>query len=190
MNHELSILIPALNEADNIGQLISRLTERLKSLTPSFEILVIDGGSKDNTRAVAKDAGARVIVQKTKGYGAAFKEALSNCSGAYIITMDADFSHDPYFVQDMWNNRLKADMIIASRYVPCGISDAPLSRRILSKILNTVFAFFIKMPVKDYSSGFRMYRRDRLNELSIQSNDYNILEEVLIRYYCDGNTVL
>ncbi|MFH1380028.1 MAG: glycosyltransferase [bacterium] len=182
----ISVLIPALNESGNIKELIGRIKNKLSLITDHFEIIVVDGGSHDNTQELARLSGAAVIKQHEKGYGAALKEGISMVQGEYIITMDADFSHDPYFIQEMWNKRDLSQVTIASRYVSCGSSDAPFIRNFLSRILNRMFSLLLHIPIKDFSSGFRMYKRDILQSVKLETNDYEVLEEILIKLYCEG----
>lgn len=186
MTIQLSILIPALNESGNIKKLIENIKRRLHSITDLYEIVVVDGGSTDGTQVLAKDAGAKIFQQKSRGYGAALRESFPLLQGEYIITMDADFSHDPFFIQEMWNKRGHASVIVASRYVACGSSDASFFRRLLSGILNKVFYLVLSIPIHDFSSGFRMYKKKALDSITIESKDYEILEEILIKLFCEG----
>lgn len=186
MTTQLSILIPALNESGNIKKLIENIKRRLHSITGLYEIVVVDGGSTDGTQVLAKDAGAKIFQQKGRGYGTALRESFPLLQGEYIITMDADFSHDPFFIQEMWNKRGNASVIVASRYVACGSSDATFFRRLLSSILNKVFYLVLSIPIHDFSSGFRMYKKKALDSITIESKDYEILEEILIKLFCEG----
>ena len=80
MTMDISILILTLNEESNITALIDMLRSRMKEMALSNEIVVIDGNSVDNTRAVAQQAGARVELQKEPGYGSAFRQGINVCS--------------------------------------------------------------------------------------------------------------
>jgi hypothetical protein len=100
--------------------------------------------------------------------------------------MDADLSHRPSFLQAFWRHRHDAEILIASRYVPGGRADVGVVRRALSIILNRVYARALTTPVRDLSSGFRMYRRDVLAGLPVVSRNFDMLEEILIRVDADG----
>src|SRR5207237_2093148 len=82
---ELSIILPAINEADNLSVLLPRLHDVAKSIG-SYEILVVDGGSTDDTPARATMHGAKVHFQKERGYGKALQEAFDLAQGKYIVT--------------------------------------------------------------------------------------------------------
>jgi len=77
--------------------------------------------------------------------------------------MDADLSHPPTFVADLWAHRDEAEVLVASRYVPGGAATMPLLRALLSRILNRVFARGLGVPLEDLSSGFRLYRTSVLD---------------------------
>jgi len=186
---ELSIILPAINEADNLSMLLPRLHDVAKTIG-SYEILVVDGGSTDDTAARAVTHGVRVHFQKERGYGNALKEAFALCRGRYILTMDADYSHDPYFIHDLYAARDRGAVVVASRYVPGGSSDVDGLRSVLSRVLNTLFRRVLSIPLRDMSSGFRLYRRDALEEIQITRRNFDALEEILIKIVGMGHTVV
>jgi dolichol-phosphate mannosyltransferase len=147
---------------------------------------VADGGSHDGTVEAARQRGARVIRQREPGYGAALLEGIQVSRAPYIVTMDADLSHRPVFLEDLWKHREEAEVLVASRYVPGGESRTHWFRRLCSRILNVVYTRLLSLPLHDISSGFRMYRRDILDGLRLQARDFDILEEILIKIYCQG----
>ena len=71
----------------------------------SFEILIVDGGSRDGTAEIAKKFGARVHLQSRPGYGNAYREGIALAKGKYILTMDADSSHPVEIFQEFWRLR-------------------------------------------------------------------------------------
>ncbi len=183
---QLSIVIPALNECDNVARLIPRLLEAIPAGITEYEVIVVDGHSCDGTPEVASALGARVVTQSCPGYGGALREGFAQARGEYILTMDADLSHPPVFLPAMWQARTEAEVVIASRYVPGGAADMPLLRRILSLILNMIFSRALSLPVRDVSSGFRLYKAAVLHRMSLQSVHFDVLEEILIQAYAQG----
>jgi dolichol-phosphate mannosyltransferase len=123
------------------------------------------------------------VVQKERGYGGALLAGFATASAAYVITMDADLSHPPTFICDLWKNRAGADLIIASRYVAGGGADMGCSRLLLSRILNAVYRVVLRLPVHDLSSGYRMYSKERLESLRLESRDFDVQEEILVLGY-------
>ena len=183
---DLAVLIPAWNERENLELLLPALRETLDGLGVRWEIIVADGGSRDGTAEAAARRGARVIQQRRPGYGAALMEAIAASQASYVVTMDADLSHRPTFIQDLWRHREEAEVLIASRYVPGGESQTHWFRRLCSRILNVTYARVLSLPLHDISSGFRMYRRDILLGLQCRARDFDILEEILIKVHALG----
>ena len=89
----------------------------------------------------------------------------------YILTLDADLSHDPDFIVKLWRSRERAEVVIASRYVRGGVAYMPRSRLILSRVLNAFFARGLGLPVRDLSSGFRLYRAAAVQGLAPRGHE-------------------
>src|SRR3954463_13856521 len=99
---QLSIVIPVLDERDNVAALLPRLDVVLQGLGCTSEVIVVDGGSRDGTADTARRLGARVLVQTLPGYGGALREGFAAAAGEYVLTLDADLSHDPDFIGKLW----------------------------------------------------------------------------------------
>ncbi len=183
---DVAVLVPAWNEARNIELLLPALREMFQNLGIEAEIIVVDGGSTDGTREAAERGGARVLLQRERGYGGALMAGFAATEAPYVITMDADLSHRPLFIEELWKRRGEAEVLIASRYVPGGRADMSRFRRMLSGILNAVYSRALTVKLRDLSSGFRMYRRDVIAQMPIHARDFDVLEEILIRAYNDG----
>jgi dolichol-phosphate mannosyltransferase len=183
---DLSVVIPVLNERDNLVTLLPRMQQVLAGLGCRSEVLVVDGGSTDGTAETAQGLGARILVQQTPGYGGALREGFAAATGEFLLTLDADLSHDPDFVVKLWRARQGADVVIASRYVRGGAAYMPLDRKVLSRVLNRFFAVGLGLPVRDLSSGFRIYRTRVLRSLECQGRNFDVLEEILVKAYAEG----
>ncbi len=94
---DISVILPVMNEAENLRVLIPRLIALLNRERISHEIIVIDGPSTDGTREVAQELGARVVEERKRGYAGALHTGIVEARGDYILTLDADQSHDPGF---------------------------------------------------------------------------------------------
>src|SRR6202047_4967423 len=185
----LSLVLPALNEGENLDRVLPELKKALVALGPTFEIIVVDGGSKDNTQEIVRKHGARSVNQKLPGVGGTYRSGFEQARGEYVITLDADGSHDPAFLKDLWAARTKGDVVIASRYVEGGAAERPFPRRVMSRILNITFGRGLSLPVHDLSSGYRLYRSAILRELELKATDFDVLEEILIRALAAGYRV-
>ena len=189
MKKDLSIIIPVKNEGGNISALLGELKCVADGLGVDYEIVVVDGCSDDDTVSLARALADKVIVQKEPGYGNALKEAFSASSGEYMLTMDGDLSHSPGFIRDIYGRKDSADLVIASRYVPGGRAIMPRWRKLLSIILNRVFSRVLSLPIRDISSGFRLYRSDILKGMDLRREDFSILEEIAILMWDRGYRV-
>jgi dolichol-phosphate mannosyltransferase len=103
--------------------------------------------------------------------------------------MDADLSHPPVFVADLWRARHTAEVLIASRYVRGGSARMPTTRLLLSRLLNAVFAAALGLPVKDLSSGFRLYRRQALAGNASTATNFAVLQEILVHAAATGGRI-
>lgn len=183
---DLTVVLPVLNERENVAALLPRLDAVLGQLDCASEVVVVDGGSQDGTAELARSLGARVIVQRAPGYGGALREGFAAAAGRYIVTLDADLSHDPDFIAKLWRARENADIVIASRYVKAGVAYMPFHRKVLSRILNRFFGIGLGLPVRDMSSGFRLYRTSLLTHLDLIGQNFDVLQEILVKAYAEG----
>jgi len=158
----------------------------LRELNAESALYIVDGGSTDGTPELAAELGAQVIQQKGRGYGGATRTAFEQIDAEYILTLDADFSHHPAFIRYLFAARHEAEIIIASRYASQGYADMPWTRKVLSGTLNWVFRHALDIPVRDLSSGFRLYHRRSIDRLGLQYDTYAILQEILVKAYCEG----
>jgi dolichol-phosphate mannosyltransferase len=183
---DITVVIPAWNERDNLDLLLPALREELAGLGLRAQVIVADGGSTDGTAETAARWGAEIVTQSERGYGAALLAGFAAAVAPYVVTMDADLSHRPAFLEAFWHHRHDAEILIASRYVPGGRADVSVIRRRLSIVLNRVYGRALSTPVRDLSSGFRMYRRDVLSGVRADSRGFDMLEELLIRVDAEG----
>src|ERR1700716_2068309 len=185
----LSLILPALNEGQNLDRVLPELKKALAVLGPTHEIIVVDGGSIDGTQDVVRKHEVRLVTQKLPGFGGAYRAGFEQARGEFLLTLDADGSHDPAFLADLWKARGEGNVVIASRYVPGGAAEMPAWRRWLSRILNVTFGRGLSLPVHDLSSGFRLYHRSVLHDLKLKATDFDVLEEILIRVLAAGYSV-
>jgi dolichol-phosphate mannosyltransferase len=186
---DLTVVIPALNEQENLEILLPLLRETIQDMGLQYEVVVVDGGSHDGSRMVSEQLGARVVSQQERGYGGALLAGFAAANTPYIVTMDADLSHQPMFLKDFWKQRSEAELLVASRYVPGGRAEMGRGRRMLSILLNRTFRRVLDLPLHDVSSGFRMYDRRVLATLELKARDFDALEEILVRIYIGGGRV-
>lgn len=183
---DVSVIVPALHEGPNLAVLLPRINQVLDGLGVVYETIVVTKEADDDTTDACEVAGSFLIEQSLPGYGGALIEGFRAAKGQYILTMDADLSHRPDFIEILWEHRDSAEVSVASRYVAGGAAHMPLTRTILSRALNVGFRHAIAMPIKDLSSGFRLYRATALPVENLRGHDFDLLEEILIKMYCEG----
>ncbi len=182
----LSVIVAVKEEGKNIEILLRGIRETLEEAEIPSQIIVVDGSSQDDTVERAESGADLVFVQKNPGYGNAFQEGLRAARGDYVLTMDGDLSHPPRFIAELYRQRKDAELIIASRWIEGGAAEMPWWRMALSRILNIVFSRVLFLPIRDVSSGFRLYRADILSDLDLQARDFSILEEIAIKIWNRG----
>lgn len=191
------VVIPSYNEKENIGSLI----EELLKVGSAIDVLVVDDNSPDGTSQVVKKSKSfnkRVfLITRTKkdGRGGAvldgFRWGLKNKKKyRYFFEMDADFSHKPEEIPGFLQKINECDVVIGSRYMKgSDIIGWPLSRKIFSKLANIYARFLLRIPITDYTNGFRLYKRsvlERINFSAIEKNGYIVLSEVAFQIHLAG----
>jgi glycosyltransferase involved in cell wall biosynthesis len=183
---QLSIVIPALNERRNIARLIPQIGKTIPPDVTDYECIVVDGHSSDGTPQVARDLGALVVTQDSPGYGGALQAGFERARGQYILTLDADLSHAPDLFSVLWQARHNGEVVVASRYAEGGTADMPKMRRLLSRLLNSFFVRGLSLPIRDVSSGFRLYKASVVRDMPLESTHFDVLEEILIQAHAQG----
>lgn len=185
---ELSILLCALNEGDGLGKLLDEYNLIFRNENVRFEIVVIDGGSCDDTVESGLKRGALVFRQPKTGYGNAIRFGFESCRGNWILVVDADGSHPPAVAVRLWQHRNKADFIAASRFMSGAADSRPGCRPLLSYAINSVFAaLFIRFQF-DFTGAFRIYRVDILKKIEPKSEHFDIQPEIAISLFQAGCT--
>lgn len=186
----LSVVLPTLDEGGGLKVLLPRLKAVFASLGVSGEILVVDGGSKDDTVEVARSHGARVMRQKGKGFGSALREGLHEARAEWVAVMDADVSHAPEDLVRFWARRGDAELIVGSRYCRGGSAEMPLTRQILSRSLNMVSRRVLDLPVRESSSGFRLYHGPSVRAVRSDATDFSVQQDLLVGILAGGGRVI
>jgi dolichol-phosphate mannosyltransferase len=183
----LSVVVPVWNGEHSLGKLLPRLFAALGSAIDAGTEVVVALPPDEPVAVLVEQAGARVVTFEGFGYGHALNAGLAAARGRWIVTMDADFSHHPEFIRTLWLRRREADVLIASRYVPGAYAAMPISRRIASRTLNRLYRLTLALPHRDLSSGFRMYRREVLEDIGpVGASGLDSLQEILVKAFSQG----
>jgi dolichol-phosphate mannosyltransferase len=180
---DLSITIPAYREAENLAVLLPSIKAAAAALTPNFEVLIVDTEEPmDDTAAICAAHGVRHVYRRGgNSYGDAIRTIVAEARGTYTLNMDADGSHSPEYFASMWAVRDRYDIVIGSRYAPGGHTENPAILIFMSYVLNLTFRVAFSIRAKDVTNSFRLYRHQVLTSLTLESNDFDILEEILIK---------
>jgi glycosyltransferase involved in cell wall biosynthesis len=179
----ISVVIPCLNEAENIDQCVSSARGVLEFAGIAGEVVVADNGSEDGSAALAELAGARVVHEPIRGYGSAYLAGFAAARGEYILMADADLTYDfneiPRFLAELETG---ADMIIGNRMKNIHPGAMPWHHRyignpLLSGFLNLLF----HTGVSDAHCGMRAFRRDRLGVMELRTTGMEFASEMVIR---------
>ncbi len=164
---KVSIIVPTYNEGKNIGPLLENIMRSMSKV--AHEIIVVDDSSVDETREVVRKymetySFIKLLERPRKmGLGSAYKDGFTMSIGKIIVTMDADLSHNPIYLLNMVRKLVeeKYDVILGSRYIQGGVIEGwPISRKITSRVANTVARLVLDIPVKDATTGYRVYTRE------------------------------
>lgn len=184
-SRSVSIIVPTLNELENIEPLVGQIAANVRS---AIEILFVDGGSTDGTReliySLSTKHSVRLIEQDLQrpGLAAAVMAGARAAEGEIVVVMDADFSHPPERIDDLLEplNAGTADIVIGSRYTPGGTTPGwPLWRQIMSRIAS---AFAQPLTgVCDSMCGFFAMPRSRLLQIAPPTSGFKIVFETIVR---------
>lgn len=190
---KLSVIVPTYNEAENIRELIYAIGDVCKRNKLSYNIVIVDDNSPDFTSKIVKEVmqenkNIRLIEREGKlGLGTAYikgiKYSLDNLNPDLIMTMDADFSHNPKYIPDFVKKIKEGyDVVLGSRYIHGGgIGNWGIHRTIISKGANYLAKILLGLTTKDNTTGYRAYKREVLERIgldSIKSNGYSFLIEM------------
>lgn len=199
MSLKTLVIIPTYNEVQNIVILIDSI---LSKQTPEirFDVLVVDDASPDGTADLVrnhKNFNQNVCLikrGKKDGRGGAvlsgFRYAMEKGGYDYVVEMDGDFSHDPRDLVRLVDETRDFDMTVGSRYIRGGsIVGWSLRRRIFSGLANAYARFILRIPLFDYTNGYRCYSLKTLHRIDfsrIMSKGYIVLSELAYQLYLKG----
>jgi dolichol-phosphate mannosyltransferase len=179
----LTIMIPSYREAASLRDLLPKVKAAAHALTPAFEVLIVD--TQEPMDETAEVCAANLVrhVNRSGGnhYGDAIRTGIREARGTYLLCMDADGSHNPTYFARMWDKRETWDIVIGSRYARGGQTENPKHLILMSWVVNFTFRMSFNIKAKDVTNSFRLYNRSILLPLKLESNAFDVLEELLIK---------
>lgn len=184
----ISVVIPAYNEAQIIGEVVAQVTAVLQSSSYSFEVIVIDDGSSDETALEASRAGAKVLRHPYNiGNGAAIKSGIRAAEGDILVFMDGDGQHDPRDIARLLEYVPEYDMVVGARSFE---SQASFGRALGNKAFNWFASYVAKFRIPDLTSGFRAVKAPIARSfLYLLPNTYSYPTTITLGVLRSGNSI-
>ncbi|MBN1296319.1 glycosyltransferase family 2 protein [bacterium] len=179
-NKKISVVIPCYNEEGGIARVIPALPEFID------EIIVVDNNSSDRTAEVARNLGARVILERKQGYGCAYKAGLPAAEGDIIVTMDGDGTYPAHAISYLLDTLLfdNLDFVSAARIPVQWIHSSNMIKRYVGNVvLSIVTCILFGIHLRDSQSGMWVFRRPVLEKIQVISDGMPFSEEFKIRAF-------
>ena len=179
----VSVVIPCLNEAENIELCVDLAYSVLDEHGIHGEVIVVDNGSEDGSGELARNAGATIVYEPRRGYGSAYLAGFRAARGDYVVMIDADLTYDfrdiPRFVQELDDG---AELVMGDRMNGIEPGAMPwLNRYIGNPILSGFLNLLFRTNVRDVHCGMRAFRRDILPALDLHATGMEFASEMIIR---------
>jgi SAM-dependent methyltransferase len=187
---DVAVVISHPGSADVLERVITSTQAVVRHFNIPATLFLADEGSREDAVRIAHAHGVTVIPQRERGYGGVINASVAHTACPYIVTLDGDGVHPPGLLPYFYAGRKSAAIAIGSRYVPQGFTQMPLWRTWCSWVLNNAFRIMLDLPFRDLSSSYRMYTRDLLVALTPVTAGDAALQELLIRSFCEGYSVV
>ncbi len=188
---KISVMMPCYKEADNLKQILPRISNVLHECEIDSEILVVDTmETMDSTKEICEEIKDTLLVpiryihrRNGNNYGDAIRTGFEEAIGEYVVVMDADGSHNPGDIAKLYREIIDKNcgVVIGSRYTKGGNTDNPFILKLMSYVLNVSYRLFFHLNVKDVSDSYRIYKAEVIKELNLQCDNFDIVEEILIK---------
>ncbi|AXG07713.1 S-layer glycoprotein N-glycosyltransferase AglJ [Haloplanus rubicundus] len=172
------VLVPTLDEGETIGDVVRDFRD-----AGYGNVLVIDGGSTDDTQAVASEAGARVVEQSGTGKGQAVREAIrEHVDSEYVLMLDGDGTYEAddaeAMLEPLWSG--EADHVIGNRFADMRPGAMTALNRIGNRLINGAFGVIHGESFGDILSGYRAFTRDSFEEMHLTADGFGIETEMAV----------
>ena len=174
---DVCVLIPTLDEAETIGRVIDGLRDQ------GYEnVFVIDGGSTDGTRDIAREHGARIERQSGRGKGSAIREALSMIEAEYVLMLDGDGTYRAADADAMLEplRSGRAEHVIGNRFADMEPGAMPRLNQAGNRLINRAFAFVHGRELVDITSGYRAFTRESAERFHLTATGFGIETEFAV----------
>jgi hypothetical protein len=181
----VTVVLPCLNEEGAVGHCVEQALEAMRSAGIEGDVVVVDNGSTDRSAEVATAAGARVIAEARRGYGRALRTGFEHAAGEVVVMADADGTYDLSRIPELVGPVLggDADMVLATRLDGATRESMPLLHRYLGTPVITFLTSRAcgRAVTRDSQTGYRAFRRDRVEDLGLRGDGMELASEMLIK---------
>jgi glycosyltransferase involved in cell wall biosynthesis len=183
----ITVVIPTLNEEESLAAVLEEIEGAFskKYEAGQWEVLVVDGLSKDRTVEIAKDHGCRVYMEKRRGYGRAYKSGFSNARGSIICTLDGDTTYPavdfPRLISMLDTEGL--DFLNCDRLTTLEKGVMSFTHRFGNWVLTTCGNMLFGIRIKDNQTGMWVFRKEILDKLDVTSDGMAFSEEIKIEAF-------
>ena len=184
----LSVILPAYCEEENLQMILPQLKSTLLKISDISEILVIDTmAAMDNTSKVCLQNDV-IYINRENGnsYGDAVRTGIKHARGEIIIFMDADGSHAPEFITNLYSHKDDYDVVIASRYIAGGATINNAILVFMSLTVNIIYSLVLNLKCRDVSNSYKLYNAKLLKKIDLYCNNFDIVEEILFKLRRDN----
>ncbi len=178
----ISVVIPCYNEEDGVREVIGRMPRAVD------EIVVVDNNCTDATAEVARGLGARVVPERTRGYGAAYKAGMKAATSDLIVTLDGDGTYPPEEIPRLVDTLVDRnwEFLSASRFPLTDATAMHLSNRVGNWVLTVAAGVLFLKPIRDSQSGMWVFHRSLLDRLRLTSDGMAFSEEIKLEALARG----
>ncbi len=179
---DVSIVIPTLNEEENLPRVLDNVRREMEDRPETYELLVVDGHSTDDTVDIADDHGCTVLLDDG-AKGSALRTGIQAADGEVIVTMDADLSHKASELGLLIEGiHAGYDVCTGSRFIQGGgTSDMPLHRRFGNQVFVSLVNLFWGTRYSDLCYGYRSFRREPFQDIALEATGFDIEAELSIK---------
>jgi len=176
----VSVVIPTLNEAGNIVEVINTVEKEIKY---PYEIIIVDGGSTDGTRKIVKNKNCKLIIETRRGYGLALRLGMKQANGNIMVMVDGDGTYELKHINIVLDRLIEkdAELCLATRmYDPNKAMG--MMNFVGNKVITFCFNMLYKQNLSDSQSGYRAISKKAFDKIEFKEDDMAFATEMLVKF--------
>ena len=176
----VSVVIPTLNEAGNIVEVIDTVEKEIKY---PYEIIIVDGGSTDGTRKIVKNKNCKLIIETRRGYGLALRLGMKQAKGNIIVMVDGDGTYELKHINIVLDRLIEkdAELCLATRMFDPNKAMGMMNF-VGNKVITFCFNMLYKQNLSDSQSGYRAISKIAFDKIEFKEDDMAFATEMLVKF--------